>query len=132
VDNGDPFDLRRFVEAQSGGVFEQALAELRAGHKRSHWMWFVFPQHRDLGQSPMSKYYGLAGVDEARAYIAHPLLGPRLLVAAGAISKHLDAGDRADSIMGLVDALKLRSSMDIFARAAPDEPLFGKVLKRLG
>ena len=132
MDNGDPFDLRRFVEAQSGGVFEQALAELQAGHKRSHWMWFVFPQHRDLGRSPTSKFYGLRGVDEARAYIAHPLLGPRLLAAARAISKHLEAGERADAIMGSVDALKLRSSMDIFVRAAPDEPLFRKVLKRLG
>ena len=132
MDNGDPFDLRRFVEAQSGGVFEQALAELETGRKRGHWMWFVFPQHRDLGRSPTSKFYGLRGVDEARAYIAHPLLGPRLLAAARAISKHLEAGERADSIMGSVDALKLRSSMEIFGRAAPDEPLFGKVLKLLG
>ena len=122
----DPFHLDRFVEAQADGVYEQALAELRAGAKRSHWMWFIFPQHRDLGRSATAKYYGLSGVEEARAYAAHPLLGARLRECAAAVLEHL--GDKsAEAILGPVDAMKLRSSMDIFAEAVPDEPLFGEV-----
>jgi uncharacterized protein (DUF1810 family) len=123
----DPFDLERFVAAQAGGVYQQALAELEAGRKRSHWMWFIFPQHRDLGHSPTAKYYGLGGIDEARAYAAHPLLGERLRACCRAILPHL-AVDRAEDILGPIDALKLRSSMQIFAAAAPDEPLFGQVM----
>ena len=122
----DPFHLDRFVEAQAGGVYEQALAELRAGAKRSHWMWFIFPQHRDLGRSATAKLYGLSGVDEARAYAAHPLLGPRLRECAAAVLSHLDEKS-AEAIFGPVDAMKLRSSMDIFAEAVPGEPLFGEV-----
>ena len=122
----DPFHLERFVEAQANGVYAQALAELRAGEKRSHWMWFVFPQHRDLGRSATAKYYGLSGVDEARAYAAHPLLGERLRECAAAVAGHL--GDKgAEAILGPIDAMKLRSSMNIFAEAVPDEPLFRKV-----
>jgi len=124
----DPFDLDRFVQAQAGGVYEQALAELQAGRKRSHWMWFIFPQHRDLGRSGAAKYYGLSGVDEARAYAAHPLLGERLRSAARAILPHL-AANRAEDILGPIDALKLRSSMEIFAAAVPGEPLFAEVLQ---
>jgi uncharacterized protein (DUF1810 family) len=75
--NDDPLNLQRFVDAQAGGVYEQALAEITAGEKRSHWMWFIFPQHRDLGRSATAKFYGLSGEDEARAYLEHPLLGPR-------------------------------------------------------
>ena len=123
----DPYDLQRFVAAQAGGVFEQALAELEAGRKRSHWMWFIFPQHRDLGHSPTAKFYGLAGVDEARAYVAHPLLGERLRSCCQAILPHLATGS-AEGILGPVDALKLRSSMQIFEAAEPGEPLFGQVL----
>ena len=127
----DPFDLARFVEAQANGVFEQALAELRAGAKRSHWMWFIFPQHRDLGRSPTAKFYGLSGVEEARAYAAHPLLGARLRECAAAVLEHL--GDTsAEAILGPVDAMKLRSSMDIFAEAVPDEPLFDEVRRMAG
>ena len=122
----DPFSLSRFIEAQAGGVYEQALAELRAGRKRTHWMWFIFPQHRDLGRSPTAKFYGLRGVDEARAYAQHPVLGHRLRDCALAILPHL-ATASADAILGPVDALKLRSSMDIFAEAVPDEPLFMQV-----
>ena len=123
---GDPFNLDRFLAAQSGGVYEQALAELRAGRKHSHWMWFIFPQHRDLGRSATAKYYGLAGLDEARAYAAHPLLGERLRLCCRAVLPHLER-EPATAILGPIDALKLGSSMDIFSNAAPDEPLFAKV-----
>ena len=122
----DPFYLERFVEAQANGFYEQALAELREGKKRSHWIWFIFPQHRDLGRSATAKYYGLSGIKEARAYAAHPMLGARLRECAAALAEHL--GDKgAEAILGPIDAMKLRSSMDIFAEAVPDEPLFGDV-----
>lgn len=124
----DPFNLQRFVDAQAGGVFEQALAELEAGRKRSHWIWFIFPQHRDLGRSQTAKFYGLGGVEEARAFAGHPLLGPRLSQCCRAILPHLREGP-AEAILGSVDALKLRSSMRIFAEAVPDEPLFLEVLE---
>ena len=127
----NPYDLARFVEAQEG-VHDVALAELRAGLKRSHWMWFIFPQHRDLGRSGTARYYGLSGVEEAAAYLAHPLLGERLRQAARAVLPHLEAGRSAQSVLGPVDALKLRSSMEIFAEAAPDEPLFRHVLDAMG
>jgi uncharacterized protein (DUF1810 family) len=127
----DPFHLERFVEAQAGGVYEAALAELRAGQKRSHWMWFIFPQHRDLGRSAMAKFYGLSGVEEASAYAAHPLLGPRLRESAAAVLEHL--GEKsAQAIFGPVDALKLKSSMDIFAEAVSGEPLFAEVRRAAG
>ena len=73
----DPFNLQRFIDAQAGGVYEQALSEIRAGEKRSHWMWFIFPQSAELGRSPTARFYGLSGEEEARVYLAHPLLGPR-------------------------------------------------------
>lgn len=123
----DPFHLDRFVSAQSGGVFEQALAELRAGRKESHWMWFIFPQHRELGRSGTAKFYGLSGVAEARAYLAHPLLRKRLISCCQAILPHLRK-EPAAAIFGSIDALKLRSSMQIFAQARTDEPLFHEVL----
>jgi uncharacterized protein (DUF1810 family) len=129
--NDDPFDLQRFVDAQANGVFETALAELGGGRKRSHWMWFIFPQHRDLGRSPTAKYYGLSGREEARAYAEHPLLGPRLRASVEAVLPHLRAGVSAGAIMGPVDALKLRSSMEIFSSSVPEERLFGEVLKAL-
>jgi uncharacterized protein (DUF1810 family) len=124
----DPFNLDRFVTAQGGGVYQQALAELRDGRKRSHWMWFIFPQHRDLGRSATAKFYGLSGVEEARAYAAHPLLGERLRECAGAILPHL-ATSSPEDILGPIDALKLKSSMAIFAEAMPGEDLFQQVLK---
>ena len=123
----DPFNLDRFCEAQADGVYEQALAELRDGHKQSHWMWFIFPQHRELGRSSTAKFFGLAGVEEARAYAAHPRLGKRLRDCARAVLPHL-ATTRPEAILGPVDALKLRSSMEIFAEAVPDDPLFQAVL----
>lgn len=128
---GDPFNLARFVDAQAGGVFEQALDELHSGRKQSHWMWFVFPQHRDLGRSETARYFGLSGVDEARAYAAHPLLGPRLRSCCAAILPHLEEGRSAEAIMGPVDAMKLRSSMELFGEADPDEPLFAAVRANL-
>ena len=108
-------------------MFEQALLELRAGRKRSHWMWFIFPQHRDLGRSATAKYYGLSGIDEARAYLAHPLLGERLRSCCKAILPHL-RNEPADAILGPIDALKLRSSLEIFGEAAPDDTLFEEVV----
>jgi uncharacterized protein (DUF1810 family) len=125
----DPFDLQRFVDAQdAGGTYDGALAELRAGRKRSHWMWFVFPQVAGLGRSAMAQRYAISGPDEARAYLAHPVLGPRLLDCARAL-RTLGTGD-AVAVLGGIDAQKLRSSMTLFAAVAPDEPLFGQVLEQ--
>jgi len=123
---GDPFNLDRFITAQAGGVYEQALTELGSGRKTSHWMWFIFPQHRDLGRSGTAKFYGLSGIDEAAAYASHPLLGERLHQCCRAILPHLRA-EPATSILGPIDALKLGSSMQIFAEAVPGENLFREV-----
>ena len=121
-------DLERFVDAQAG-TYAQALVELREGRKRSHWMWFVFPQLAGLGRSEVSRFYGLGSLDDARKYLAHPTLGPRLRAAARAI---LDSGATdPEAALGGIDAVKLRSSMTLFARAAPDDPVFGAVLDRL-
>jgi uncharacterized protein (DUF1810 family) len=123
------FDLQRFVDAQdAGGTYERALAELRAGAKRSHWMWFVFPQIAGLGFSETSRRYAIAGLAEARAYVDHPVLGPRLRECTQAL---LDLpGADAAVVLGSVDAQKLRSSMTLFARAAPEEPRFAAVLDK--
>ena len=123
----DPYDLRRFVDAQDG-IYEAAVRELRAGRKTSHWMWFVFPQITGLGRSAVAQRYAIGSVAEAEAYLAHPVLGPRLLECAAILTSLGGASARA--IFGDVDALKLRSSMTLFARAAPDEPLFSDVLER--
>lgn len=125
---GDSYNLQRFLDAQAHGVYEQALAELREGHKSSHWMWFIFPQHVDLGKSPTAKYYGLSGTEEAAAYLAHPVLGERLRECCTAVLPHLRVESTA-TILGSVDALKLLSSMRIFADAAPAEGLFREVLE---
>ena len=122
----DPFDLGRFIRAQSGGVYEQALAELTAGRKTSHWMWFIFPQHQDLGRSGTAKFYGLSGIEEAAAYAGHSLLGERLRHCCRAIFPHLEVAS-AEEILGPIDAIKLASSMDIFIAAVPDDPLFREV-----
>jgi uncharacterized protein (DUF1810 family) len=121
----DPFDLRRFVDAQAH-TYDQALAELRAGEKRTHWMWFVFPQIAGLGHSGMAQRFAISGLEEARAYVAHPTLGRRLVESAQALTD-LDTAD-AGRVLGPVDAQKLRSSMTLFAHAAPDEPVFREVL----
>jgi uncharacterized protein (DUF1810 family) len=123
---GDPFDLDRFIRAQSDGVYEQALDELNAGRKANHWMWFIFPQHRDLGRSGTAKFYGLSGLEEATAYANHVLLGERLRRCCRAILPHLKVGP-AEGILGPIDAKKLRSSMEIFAEAVPLEGLFRDV-----
>ena len=125
--SADPHDLQRFVAAQEG-VWERALAELRAGAKRSHWMWFVFPQIEGLGHSAMAQRYAISGVEEARAYLAHPLLGPRLLACTAAMNGH--EGKSARAILGQPDDMKFRSSMTLFAAADPGEPAFGEALAR--
>lgn len=120
--------LQRFVDAQAGGSYEQALAELRAGRKRGHWIWFVLPQLRGLGRSSTAWHYSLAGLDEARAYLAHPVLGARLRECCAALLA-LPGCDAAE-VLGQLDALKLCSSMTLFEAAAPDEPMFAHVLDR--
>jgi uncharacterized protein (DUF1810 family) len=122
------FDLERFLDAQAG-TYTQALTELREGRKRSHWMWFVFPQLAGLGRSEVSRFYGLRSLDDARAYLAHETLGPRLRTAAQAILA--SGATDPEAALGPIDAMKLRSSMTLFARAAPDEGVFRDVLERL-
>jgi uncharacterized protein (DUF1810 family) len=120
------FGLERFVAAQDlGGTYDAAVAELRAGRKRSHWMWFVFPQIAGLGQSSISRRYAIRSLEEAKAYLAHPLLGPRLVKAARVVKR---AGGTAEDIFGGIDAVKLRSSMTLFARADPTNRAFQDVL----
>jgi uncharacterized protein (DUF1810 family) len=119
--------LDRFVEAQDG-VYDDALAELTTGRKRTHWMWFIFPQIAGLGSSPTAQFYAIASLDEAKAYLAHPVLGPRLRECARALLA-VD-GRSAHDIFGYPDDLKLRSSMTLFARAADDPALFQAVLDR--
>jgi uncharacterized protein (DUF1810 family) len=126
---GDPFDLARFATAQdSGGVYARAVGELRAGRKTGHWMWFVFPQIAGLGFSAMSRRYAVASLAEARAYLRHEVLGPRLRECAGIVAA--SAAGSADVIFGGIDAQKLRSSMTLFHRADPAEPVFTRVLER--
>ena len=122
----DPHDLERFVAAQTRD-WPVARAELAAGRKRSHWIWYVFPQLAALGRSPTAKFYGIGSLDEARAYVAHPVLGPRLVEAARLVAA---AEGSAAAILGEVDAKKLRSSMTLFRRASPGEPAFAAVLDR--
>ena len=125
----DPYNLERFVNAQdSGGTYDRAVGELRRGHKDSHWMWFVFPQIAGLGQSQMSRTFAISSLDEAKAYLRHPVLGPRLLECAGSVAS-AHAGTAQD-IFGHIDAQKLRSSMTLFLRAQPSQPLFQQVLDR--
>jgi uncharacterized protein (DUF1810 family) len=122
-------DLERFTSAQdASGTYAAALAELRRGRKRTHWMWFVFPQVEGLGRSATARHYALRGLDEARAYLAHPVLGPRLRECAEALTG-LATSDPVE-VLGPVDAQKLHSSMTLFHRAAPDEPVFGAVLEQ--
>jgi uncharacterized protein (DUF1810 family) len=123
----DSDDLDRFVSAQDG-VYPDALAELRAGRKRTHWMWFVFPQIAGLGASATARRYAIASLDEARAYLAHPVLGPRLRECARTLLAVENAS--AEQIFGYPDDLKLRSSMTLFARAADDPDVFQAVLDR--
>ena len=122
-----PGPLQRFVEAQDrDGTYESARDELRAGRKRSHWRWFVFPQLAGLGRSPMAQRYAIASLPEAEAYLAHPVLGSRLTECARILTQLRGPG--ATDIFGGVDALKLRSSMTLFARVQPADPVFQQVL----
>ncbi|HTT94228.1 MAG TPA: DUF1810 domain-containing protein [Solirubrobacterales bacterium] len=127
---GDRFGLRRFVDAQEdGGIYRRALGEMRAGRKQGHWIWFVFPQIAGLGQSAMSRAYAIGTLAEARAYLEHPLLGPRLEECCEALLS-TDPSLTADQILGPVDAIKVRSSMTLFHRADPARKLFESVLSR--
>src|ERR1700758_1401235 len=123
----DPFDLKRFVEAQAP-VYRSVVDELRGGRKRGHWMWFVFPQLRGLGSSPMAARYGISSLDEARAYLAHAVLGPRLRECTRLVNEI--QGRSIDEIFGSPDDLKLCSSMTLFARATDDNEDFVALLDR--
>lgn len=123
----DPHDLRRFVDAQARD-HDTALAELRAGCKQTHWIWYVLPQLRGLGSSRNATFWGITGLDEARAYLRHPLLGPRLVACVEAIQSH--PGRSAADILGPLDAMKLRSCLTLFARAADDPTPFVAALDR--
>jgi uncharacterized protein (DUF1810 family) len=126
----DRHGLQRFVDAQEDrAIYARALGELRAGRKQGHWIWFVFPQIAGLGSSPLSQAYAIGSLEEARAYLAHPLLGPRLRECCEALLA-ADPSLTADRILGGIDALKLRSSMTLFTRAGPEEPIFQAVLAR--
>jgi uncharacterized protein (DUF1810 family) len=123
----DPFDLQRFVQAQAG-VHDQALAEIRAGRKRSHWMWFTFPQYEGLGYSSMAQHYAIKSIGEALAYLAHPVLGARLVECAETV---LAIDDRSISeVFGYPDDLKLRSSVTLFAAVASPDSVFQRVIDK--
>jgi uncharacterized protein (DUF1810 family) len=123
----DPFNLGRFLSAQARD-YGTALAELQAGEKRSHWMWYVFPQLRGLGRSDKAEFYGISSLEEARAYLAHPILGSRLRECVVALLN--PGGTNAAEILGSVDAQKLRSSLTLFRLAREDEPVFAHALTR--
>jgi uncharacterized protein (DUF1810 family) len=125
----DPCNLQRFVAAQdAGGSYDRASGELRRGRKTGHWIWFVFPQIAGLGQSPTSRTYAISSIEEARADLRHPVLGPRLAECARILTEV--QGRTAEQILGGLDAQKLRSSMTLFLRADPGQPLFGQVLSQ--
>jgi uncharacterized protein (DUF1810 family) len=125
----DPYNLERFVHAQDqGGTYQQAVGELRQERKASHWMWFVFPQIAGLGHSVTARRYGISSLEEAVVYLQHSVLGPRLMECTGIVAR--TKGRTAEQIFGTIDAQKLQSSMTLFLRAAPHEPLFTQVLDR--
>ena len=119
--------LERFIEAQAP-VYDQALAELRAGQKQSHWMWFIFPQIAGLGQSPTSRAFAIQTLDEARAYLAHPLLGARLRECCQAVMNL--RGKSAEEIFGAIDTMKLRSCLTLFTEADHNEVVFYNLLEK--
>src|ERR1700738_3308200 len=123
----DPYNLERFVNAQNAdGTYAHAVDELRRGRKTSHWMWFVFPQIAGLGQSQMSRTYAISSLEEAKAYLRHPVLGPRLIECAGVVASA--QAETAEQIFGDIDTQKLHSSMTLFLRAEPKEAFFRQVL----
>lgn len=124
----DPFDLERFIEAQAD-VYPMVCAELRAGRKRTHWMWFIFPQMKGLGSSAMSGYYGIDSLVEARAYLANPTLGDRMAEVTQLMLQH--SGRPLAEILGSTDAVKFRSSMTLFARAAGPDSVYAKAIAAL-
>ncbi len=121
------YNLNRFIEAQNRD-YDTALAEIRAGKKASHWMWYIFPQLKGLGRSSTSEYYGLSGIKEAQAYLSDPILKARLIEITDAVIAHKDKS--AEEIFGGIDAKKLRSCMTLFSIAAPDIPVFDAVLEQ--
>jgi uncharacterized protein (DUF1810 family) len=123
----DTYNLNRFVIAQES-AYSQALSEIKAGEKTSHWMWYVFPQMKGLGTSYNSTFYGISGREEAEAYITHPVVGPRLIEISRALLTH--AEKPIEQILGHTDSLKLKSCMELFASLPGADPVFGKVLKR--
>ena len=123
----DPFHLARFVQAQERD-YEQALSEIKAGRKQSHWMWYIFPQLEGLGSSPMSQHYAIRSADEARAYVAHPVLGPRLTACAEAALQI--EGRSAYDIFGSPDDIKLRSCATLFAAVSPGGSVFHRVIAK--
>lgn len=127
VENKDPFDLARFVEAQEG-VYQAVLSELRAGRKRSHWMWFIFPQMQGLGRSQTANLYAIKNLGEAKAYLDHSVLGPRLRECTNALPE--DTGLSASDVFGYPDDLKFCSSMTLFEFVAPDSRLFKDAIDR--
>ena len=122
---GDPYNLARFVQAQERD-YERALSEIRAGQKRSHWMWYIFPQFEGLGHSPTSRHYAIRSTEEAAAYLAHPVLGPRLLECAEAALQI--KGRTALEIFGSPDDMKLRSCATLFAYVSPDRSVFQRIM----
>jgi uncharacterized protein (DUF1810 family) len=125
--NNDPYNLKRFLEAQAIN-YDDALAELKAGEKRSHWMWYIFPQYKGLGMSRMSQQYAIQSLDEARAYLEHPTLGDRLLNCSETVLKIRDRS--AYDIFGSPDDVKLRSCATLFAVVSPPDSLFIQILDR--
>ncbi len=123
----DPYNLQRFVNAQEP-VIANVLAELKQGRKHGHWIWFIFPQLKGLGRSSMSEFYGISSLDEAKAYLQHPVLGPRLLQCAKLVIEI--QGVDAEDIFGEVDAMKFRSCMTLFAQAAPENRVFTNALEK--
>ena len=123
----DPHDLDRFIQAQRN-VYDQALAEIRSGHKRSHWMWFIFPQYAGLGSSPMSQQYAIKSLGEAEAYLQHPVLGPRLVECVEALLRIEDRS--ASEVFGTPDDMKLRSSATLFSVVTPAGSVFERLLDK--
>jgi uncharacterized protein (DUF1810 family) len=124
---GHPYNLQRFVNAQNP-VYEEVRSELRDGQKRTHWMWFVFPQIDGLGDSPTARRFAISSIDEAKAYLQHPVLGPRLRECTGLVNDI--QGKRIEEIFGYPDYLKFRSSMTLFSQAVPDMPVFAEALRK--